>query len=115
MNTGSTPVDPTEPSQPDQPGETAKLPTADPTVTKKTDYTSYNDYYELKFSDDDKAWVNNITGITFGNDEYEAVDSISDLSSKKYHLDHGKWSDADIMPFSFYIISMRSKNIIKWI
>lgn len=100
VNTGNTSVSPTEPSQPDQPGETAKLPTADPTVTKKTDYTSYNDYYELKFSDDDKAWVNNITGITFGNDEYEAVNSISDLSSKKYHIDQENGA-IDIIPFSF--------------
>lgn len=100
VNTGSTPVGPTKPSQPDQPGETANLPTADPMVTKKTDYTSYNDYYELKFSDDDKAWVNNITGITFGNDEYEAVDSISDLSSKKYHIDQENGA-IDIIPFSF--------------
>lgn len=97
VNTGSTPVGPTEPSQPDQPGETAKLPTVDPTVTKKT---GYNDYYELKFSDDDKAWVNNITGITFGNDEYEAVNSISDLSSKKYHIDQENGA-IDIIPFSF--------------
>ena len=100
VNTGSTPVGPTEPSQPDQPGETAKLPTADPTVTKKTDYTSYNDYYELKFSDDDKAWVNNITGITFGNDEYEAVNSISDISSKKYHINQENGA-IDIIPFYY--------------
>ena len=100
LNTGSAPVGPTEPSQPDQPGETAKLPTADPTVTKKTDYTSYNDYYELKFSDDDKAWVNNITGITFGNDEYEAVNSISDISSKKYHINQENGA-IDIIPFYY--------------
>ena len=94
VNTGSTPIGPTKPSQPDQPGETAKLPTVNPTVTKK------NDYYELKFSDDDKAWVNNITGITFGNNEYEAVNSILNLSSKKYHIDQENGA-IDIIPFSW--------------
>ena len=94
VNTGSAPVGPTKPPQPDQPGETAKLPTVHPTVTKK------NDYYELKFSDDDKAWVNNITGITFGNDEYEAVNSILNLSSRKYHIDQENGA-IDIIPFSW--------------
>ena len=87
VNIGSAPVGPTEPSQPDQPGETAKLPTADPTVTKKTDHTSYNDYYELKFSDDDSAWISKITGININDSDWTAVDSTGDISYNNYFID----------------------------
>ena len=83
VNTGS----PTEPSQPDQPGETAKLPTVDPTVTKKTDYTSYNDYYELKFSDDDSAWISKITGININGSDWTAVDSTGNINYNNYFID----------------------------
>ena len=87
VNTGSAPVGPTEPSKPEQPGETAKLPTVDPTVTKKTDHTSYNDYYELKFSDDDSAWVSKIIGININDSDWTAVDSTGDISYNNYFID----------------------------
>ena len=87
LNTGSTPVSPTEPSQPDQPGEAAKLPTVDPTVTKKTDYTSYNDYYELKFSDGDSAWISKITGININGSDWTAVDSTGNINYNNYFID----------------------------
>ena len=87
VNTGSTPVDPTEPSQPDQPGETAKLPTADPTVTKVEDTVSFRSYYELQFSEDDKAWVSNIKSIKLGDTEYKAVDLKSDIYYDNYFVD----------------------------
>ena len=99
LNTGSAPVGPTEPSQPDQPGETAKLPTTDPEVTREQ-LSSGNTYYSLKFDDESVSWLNNITGLVFGEDEYEAVDSIDELGSKKYFVDkeNGK---IDIIPYSF--------------
>lgn len=87
LNTGSAPVGPTEPSQPDQPGETAKLPTVNPTVTKKTDYTSYNDYYELKFSDDDSAWISKITGININGSDWTVVDSTGNIKYNNYFID----------------------------
>lgn len=99
VNTGSTPVAPTEPSQPDQPGETAKLPTTDPEVTREQ-LSSGNTYYSLKFDDESVSWLNNITGLVFGEYKYEAVNSISDLSSKKYHIDQENGA-IDIIPFSF--------------
>ena len=99
VNTGSTPIGPTKPSQPDQPGETVKLPTTDPEVTREQ-LSSGNTYYSLKFDDESASWLNNITGLVFGEDEYEAVDSIDELGSKKYFVDkeNGK---IDIIPYSF--------------
>ena len=87
VNTGSTPVGPTEPPKPDQPGETAKLPTVNPTVTNKTDYTSYNDYYELKFSDDDSAWISKITGININGSDWTVVDSTGNIKYNNYFID----------------------------
>lgn len=87
VNTGSAPVGPTEPSQPDQPGETAKLPTVDPTVTKVEDTVSYRSYYELQFSEDDKAWVSNIKSIKLGDTEYKAVNLKSDIYYDNYFVD----------------------------
>ncbi len=87
LNTGSTPIGPTKPSQPDQPGETAKLPTVNPTVTNKTDYTSYNDYYELKFSDDDSAWISKITGININGSDWTVVDSTGNINYNNYFID----------------------------
>ena len=87
VNTGSTPVAPTEPSQPDQPGETAKLPTANPTVTKVEDTVSTKSYYELQFSEDDKAWVSNIKSIKLGDTDYKAVNLKSDISYNNYFVD----------------------------
>lgn len=96
VNTGSTPVDP---SEPDQPGDTIKLPITDPEVTREQ-LSSGNTYYSLKFDDESASWLNNITGLVFGEDEYEAVDSIDELGSKKYFVDkeNGK---IDIIPYSF--------------
>ena len=87
LNTGSTPVGPTEPPKPDQPGETAKLPTANPTVTKVEDTVSYRSYYELQFSEDDKAWVSNIKSIKLGDTEYKAVDLKSNIYYDNYFVD----------------------------
>ena len=87
LNTGSTPVGPTEPSQPDQPGEAAKLPTADPTVTKVEDTVSFRSYYELQFSEDDKAWVSNIKSIKLGDTDYKAVDLKSNITYDNYFVD----------------------------
>ena len=96
LNTDSTPVDP---SEPDQPGETVKLPTTDPEVTREQ-LSSGNRYYALKFDDESASWLNNITGLVFGEDEYEAVDSIDELGSKKYFVDK-KNGKIDIIPYSF--------------
>ena len=87
VNTGSTPVAPTEPSKPDKPGETAKLPTVNPTVNKVKDTVSYRSYYELQFSEDDKAWVSNIKSIKLGDTDYKAVDLKSDIFYDNYFVD----------------------------
>lgn len=102
VNTGSTPggpTEPTDPPSPDQPGDTIKLPTTDPEVTREQ-LSSGNRYYSLKFDDKSASWLNNITGLVFGEDEYEAVDSIDELGSRKYFVDkeNGK---IDIIPYSF--------------
>ena len=87
VNTGSTPVAPTEPSKPDKPGETAKLPTVNPTVNKVKDTVSYRSYYELQFSEDDKAWVSNIKSIKLGDTDYKAVDLKSNIAYDNYFVD----------------------------
>lgn len=85
-NSGGSTTAPTEPSNPDKPSEsTVTVPTTAPTVTKTCD-TSYNSYYELKFTDV-AAWLKTVTGITFNGKAVSKLEQLYFGYGSGYYID----------------------------
>ena len=85
-NSGGSTTAPTEPSNPDKPSEsTVTVPTTAPTVTKTCD-TSYNSYYELKFTDV-AAWLKTVTGISFNGKAVSKLEQLYFGYGSGYYID----------------------------
>ena len=64
------------------------VPTTAPSVSKKTDTSSYNQYYELTFPEGYHEWIANISGVSVNGSSYNKKNSTADLSfSGNYCLD----------------------------
>lgn len=64
------------------------VPTTAPSVSKKTDTSSYNQYYELTFPEGYHGWIANISGVSVNGSSYNKKNSTADLSfSGNYCLD----------------------------
>lgn len=64
------------------------VPTTAPSVSKKTDTSSYNQYYELAFPEGYHEWIANISGVSVNGSSYNKKNSTADLSfSGNYCLD----------------------------